>query len=76
MQLGVVGLGRMGGNIARRLLRGGHRCVVFDHNPAAVAALAGEGAVGEGGLAALVRRLEKPRAVWVCCPRARSPSAR
>jgi 6-phosphogluconate dehydrogenase len=69
MQIGVVGLGRMGGNIARRLMRAGHSCVVFDANPKAATALAGEGATAAGSLAALVRKLtESPRAVWVMLP--------
>ncbi len=68
MQLGMVGLGRMGGNIVRRLVRHGHQCVVFDENPAAITALAGEGIAGGTDLSDLVRRLEKPRAVWVMLP--------
>ena len=67
MQIGIVGLGRMGGNIVRRLRRQGHACVIFDQNPAAVTALAGEGAAA-AGLDDLVRRLEPPRAVWVMLP--------
>jgi 6-phosphogluconate dehydrogenase len=68
MQLGVVGLGRMGGNIARRLMRKGHQCVVFDRNPAAAKALAGEGASAAADLAQLVGKLAEPRAVWVMLP--------
>ncbi len=68
MQLGMVGLGRMGGNIVRRLMRNGHSCVVFDQNPAAVESLAKEGASGGRDLAGLVAKLEKPRAVWVMLP--------
>ena len=68
MQLGMVGLGRMGGNIVRRLLRAGHRCVVFDRDPEARAALAAEGAEAAGSLAALVAALDAPRAVWVMLP--------
>ncbi len=68
MQLGVIGLGRMGGNIARRLIRAGHDCVVFDQFAPAVAALVAEGATGESGLDGVVARLEKPRAVWVMLP--------
>jgi 6-phosphogluconate dehydrogenase len=68
MQLGVVGLGRMGGSIARRLMRAGHRCVVFDQNAAAVASLAGDGAQGERSLKQLVDALEAPRAVWMMLP--------
>jgi 6-phosphogluconate dehydrogenase len=68
MQLGVVGLGRMGGNIVRRLERAGHACVVYDRNPAAVNELAGEGASGADGLAAMVAKLTAPRAVWIMLP--------
>jgi 6-phosphogluconate dehydrogenase len=68
MQLGVVGLGRMGGNIARRLMRHGHGCVVYDHSPDAVKTLAGEGALPSQSLADLVARLEKPRALWLMLP--------
>jgi 6-phosphogluconate dehydrogenase len=68
MQLGMVGLGRMGGNIVRRLTRNGHQCVVFDRNPAAIAALVKEGAGASIGLESLVGQLEKPRAVWVMLP--------
>jgi 6-phosphogluconate dehydrogenase len=72
MQIGVVGLGRMGGNIARRLMRAGHSCVVFDANPDAVAAIAAEGATGTGSLAELVAKLAPaPRAVWVMLPAGR-----
>lgn len=68
MQLGVVGLGRMGGNIARRLTRQGHVCVVFDKNRAAIDALAGKGIAASADLEDLVRQLDKPRAVWVMLP--------
>jgi 6-phosphogluconate dehydrogenase len=68
MQLGVIGLGRMGGNIARRLMREGHECVVFDRNAAATKALATEGATGGSDLSDLVAKLKKPRAVWVMLP--------
>ncbi|ODT12333.1 MAG: 6-phosphogluconate dehydrogenase (decarboxylating) [Kaistia sp. SCN 65-12] len=68
MQLGMVGLGRMGGNLVRRLARQGHECIVFDENPAAVASLADEPVRGGADLADLVRRLAKPRAVWVMLP--------
>jgi 6-phosphogluconate dehydrogenase len=68
MQLGMVGLGRMGGNIVRRLTRNGHQCVVFDRNPAAIAALVKEGAGASIGLESLVGQLEKPRVVWVMLP--------
>jgi 6-phosphogluconate dehydrogenase len=68
MQLGMVGLGRMGGNIVRRLMRNGQRCVVFDQNPAPIATLVKEGATGGADLKGLVARLEQPRAVWVMLP--------
>jgi len=68
MQLGMIGLGRMGANMARRLMRGGHQCVVYDRSPDAVKALAAEGATGADSLAALVKGLTRPRAVWVMVP--------
>jgi len=68
MQLGMVGLGRMGGNIVRRLMKDGHQCVVYDKNPAPGRALAEEGAKAAHDLADLVAQLEKPRAVWVMLP--------
>jgi len=68
MQIAMIGLGRMGGNMVRRLLRGGHQCVVFDRNPEAVAELAKEGAVGASSLADVVAKLEKPRTVWLMLP--------
>jgi 6-phosphogluconate dehydrogenase len=68
MQLGMVGLGRMGGNLVRRLARAGISCVVWDRDPAAVAALAAEGAEAATDLADLVERLPEPRAVWVMLP--------
>jgi 6-phosphogluconate dehydrogenase len=68
MQLGMVGLGRMGGNIVRRLMRNGHRCAVFDRNAAAVETLVKEGATGGADLKGLVAQLGKPRAVWVMLP--------
>jgi len=68
MQLGMIGLGRMGGNIVRRLMRGGHDCVVYDMNADAVKKLAGEGAKGAGSLGDLVAGLTKPRAIWVMLP--------
>ena len=70
MQLGMIGLGRMGSNMVRRLLRAGHECVVFDHAPAAVQALAKEKARGVGSPAELVRGLTKPRTVWLMVPAA------
>jgi 6-phosphogluconate dehydrogenase len=68
MQIGIIGLGRMGGNIARRLIRCGHEPVVFDQDHTAVAALSGEGALPAAGLQDLVHKLTKPRAVWVMLP--------
>ena len=68
MELGIVGLGRMGANIARRLMRGGHSVVAFDVNADAVAALAREGAKSATGLDDLVGKLKPPRAVWVMLP--------
>src|ERR1044071_2214099 len=68
MQLGMIGLGRMGANMARRLMRGGHQCVVSARSPDAVRALAAEGATGADSLAALVKGLAKPRAVWIMVP--------
>ncbi len=70
MQLGMVGLGRMGANMVRRLLKGGHECVVFDMSPKAVSELAAENAVGSASLADLVRKLQQPRAVWLMVPAA------
>jgi 6-phosphogluconate dehydrogenase len=70
MQLGMVGLGRMGANMVRRLLKGGHRCVVFDMSTKAVDELAKENALGSSGLHDLVKKLEKPRAVWLMVPAA------
>src|SRR3954465_11347909 len=70
MQLGMIGLGRMGANMVRRLLKGGHRCVVFDRSPNVVRQLAEEKAVGASSLADLVKKLEKPRAVWLMVPAA------
>ncbi|HEX5453542.1 MAG TPA: decarboxylating 6-phosphogluconate dehydrogenase [Stellaceae bacterium] len=68
MQLGMIGLGRMGGNIVRRLMQAGHDCVVYDKSAEAVQELAGEGATSSQGLADFVRQLAKPRAVWVMLP--------
>jgi 6-phosphogluconate dehydrogenase len=68
MQIGVVGLGRMGGNIVRRLIQHGHQAVVYDRNSKAVADLSGGGAAGVAGLDELVRKLQAPRAVWVMLP--------
>jgi 6-phosphogluconate dehydrogenase len=70
MQLGMIGLGRMGANMVRRLVRGGHECVVFDRSPVAVAALAKEGATGAESLQSFVAKLAPPRAVWLMVPAA------
>jgi 6-phosphogluconate dehydrogenase len=68
MQLGMVGLGRMGANMVRRLMRAGHECVVFDLNPDNVKALADEGATGAESMEDFVNKLAKPRAAWVMVP--------
>jgi 6-phosphogluconate dehydrogenase len=68
MQLGVIGLGRMGANIARRLIRGGHQCVVWNRDPKPVAQLASEGAIGATDFNDLIAKLEAPRAVWIMLP--------
>ena len=68
MQIGVIGLGRMGGNISRRLIKNGHEVVVYDHDAKAVAALSRDGATGAAGLDKLVQQLQPPRAVWVMLP--------
>src|SRR5579863_2204550 len=68
MQLGVIGLGRMGANIVRRLTRAGHSCVVWDRDPAPGKALAGEGATAVDGLAAMVKALAAPRTLWIMLP--------
>ncbi len=68
MQMGMVGLGRMGANMVRRLMKGGHECVVFDLNKDAVAELAGEGATGADSMADLMGKLAKPRVVWLMVP--------
>src|SRR5215510_7565717 len=70
MQLGMMGLGRMGANMVRRLVRGGHQCVVYDANPAAAQALASEGAVAASSLDDFVGQLTPPRAVWLMVPAA------
>jgi 6-phosphogluconate dehydrogenase len=68
MQIGVIGLGRMGGNISRRLIKNDHEVVVYDHDAKAVAALSRDGATGASGLDKLVQQLRPPRAVWVMLP--------
>jgi 6-phosphogluconate dehydrogenase len=70
MQMGMVGLGRMGANMVRRLMRGGHECVVYDVNADAVATLAKEGAVGAASLDAFAAALQKPRVAWMMLPAA------
>ncbi|HJX85782.1 MAG TPA: decarboxylating 6-phosphogluconate dehydrogenase [Candidatus Angelobacter sp.] len=70
MQLGMIGLGRMGANMVRRLLRHGHQCVVFDMSPDAVAELVKDKATGSSSLADFVKKLEKPRAIWLMVPAA------
>ena len=68
MQIGVIGLGRMGGNISRRLIKNGHEVVVYDHDVKAVATLSRDGATGAAGLDKLVQQMRPPRAVWVMLP--------
>ena len=70
MQLGMVGLGRMGANMVRRLQRGGHDCVAFDRHPENVQAVVAEGATGASSLEELVAKMDKPRAVWLMIPAA------
>src|ERR1700743_2861509 len=68
MQLGMIGLGRMGGNIVRRLMHHGHSTVVYDKDPKAVATIAKDGAADSSSLEEFVRKLEKPRTAWVMLP--------
>src|SRR5919197_1099113 len=70
MQLGMIGLGRMGANLVRRLMRDGHECVVYDQNLEAVQSLIDEGAIGAASLQQFVAKLDLPRAVWVMVPAA------
>ncbi len=70
MQLGMIGLGRMGANMVRRLMRAGHECVVFDMSPESVKSLAAEGATGAASLEDFVKKLKGPRAVWLMVPAA------
>jgi 6-phosphogluconate dehydrogenase len=70
MQIGMMGLGRMGANMVRRLMKAGHECVVYDINPASVADLARDGAVGTGSMKEFVGKLKKPRVAWLMLPAA------
>lgn len=70
MQIGMMGLGRMGANMVRRLLKGGHQCVVYDINPASVAALVSEGAIGATTIEEFVAKLQKPACAWLMLPAA------
>jgi len=68
MKIGMIGLGRMGANMARRLMRGGHECVAYDRSQASVTELANQGAIAAASLADLVARLDAPRAIWIMVP--------
>src|ERR1700751_276733 len=68
MQLGMIGLGRMGSNLVRRLMRDGHQCVAYDRNPVVVKGLAGEGADGANSLEEFVSKLNRPRNMWIMVP--------
>src|SRR5690349_16216419 len=68
MQIGMIGLGRMGGNMARRLTRGGHQCLIYDRNRESIDTLAKEGPVPTYSLEQLVEKLTAPRAVWIMLP--------
>lgn len=68
MQIGMIGLGRMGANMVRRLMRGGHNCVAFDMNATSVKQIASEGAAGANSLDEFVKKLNKPRAIWLMVP--------
>src|ERR1700759_3007000 len=70
MQLGMVGLGRMGANMVRRLLKGGHECVVYDRSAQTVQELEKDKATGSSGLADMVKKLKTPRAIWLMIPAA------
>src|SRR5271163_4703938 len=70
MQIGMIGLGRMGANLARRLMRDGHRCIVYNRSPTAVKELEAEGADGAYSLDEFVAKLQKPRAAWIMVPAA------
>jgi 6-phosphogluconate dehydrogenase len=75
MKLAMIGLGRMGGSMARRLMRGGHQCVVFDRNPETVRELASEGAIGAASLSDVIAKLETPRIIWLMLPAGEVTSA-
>jgi len=68
MEMGMIGLGRMGTNMVRRLRRAGHQCIVYDSHPEPVNTLVKEGAVGTTSLEDFARKLKKPRAVWLMVP--------
>src|SRR6478735_4851526 len=70
MKIGMIGLGRMGANMVRRLLKGGHECVVFDRSPATVKEIAQAGAIGAASLADFAGKLARPRSVWLMIPAA------
>ena len=70
MQLGMIGLGRMGANMVRRLIKGGHQCVVFDRSQQAVSELEHDKAIGSSSLPDFVKKLQKPRAIWLMVPAA------
>ncbi|HYD71688.1 MAG TPA: decarboxylating 6-phosphogluconate dehydrogenase [Candidatus Binatia bacterium] len=75
MKLAMIGLGRMGGSMVRRLMRSGHACVVFDRDPETVRELAGEGAIGAGTLVDVIAKLEAPRIIWLMLPAGEVTSA-
>jgi 6-phosphogluconate dehydrogenase len=68
MQLGMIGFGRMGANLVRRLMRGGHRCVAYDRDPDVVMSLEAEGAAGAESLADFAVKLDRPRNIWIMVP--------
>ena len=70
MQLGMIGLGRMGANMVRRLLRHGHECIVNDRNPEAIKTLVDEGAIGAASIDEFLSKLKQPRAIWLMIPAA------
>ena len=75
MQIGMIGLGRMGANMVRRLINNGHNCVVFDRSPETVSQLVNEKAVGAASLVDFVKRLDTPRVIWLMVPAAVVDSA-